>query len=272
MASCRSKISQPRQWEQWSYSKVVKADNGEGAAKWKEWRGSVTALPSGEDLTFKNVRNDGAPCKTERGVPLVITTKQMRGGKTGRPSSMPCASAVEASGCESAGGGTSRYLYLSTLSPSVAGWKEGNAVLHWNFWVPAFVPKGLAVGLWAFPNFAISPTVWVGRPSPVLSRAIPPQRRWRGWVSDQSSVKRLSTLSAEGGAYGFQKQKKTLVEKQQPPCHPPKITSPTTNDTASAAEAIDVGLSIREGPSRGVPAKLLEMGCPDPRRYRMSSR
>lgn len=86
-----------------------------GAAKWKEWRGSVTALPSGEDLTFKNVRNDGAPCKTERGVPLVITTKQMRCGKTGSPSSMPCASAVEASGCESAGGGTSRYLCLSTL-------------------------------------------------------------------------------------------------------------------------------------------------------------
>jgi hypothetical protein len=60
---------------------------------------------------------------------------------------MPCASAMEASGRECAGGGTSRYLYLSTLPPSVAGWKEGSAVLHCKFWVPAFVPKWLAVGL-----------------------------------------------------------------------------------------------------------------------------
>lgn len=117
-------------------------------------------------------------------------------------------------------------------------------------------------------RYLTNTSVWVGWPSPVLSRAIPPQRRWRGWVSDQSSVKRLSTLSVEGGAQGFQKQKKTLVEKQQTPSenHEPN------DDTASAAEAIDVGLSILEGPSRGVPAKLLEMGCPDPRRYRMSSR
>lgn len=118
-----------------------------GAAKWKEWRGSVSALPSGEDLTFKNVKNDGAPCETKRGVPLVITTKQMRCGKTGRPSSMPCASAVEASGCESVGWRYKPVPVPEDLAPSVAGWKEGNAVLHWKFWVPAFVPKGLAVGL-----------------------------------------------------------------------------------------------------------------------------
>lgn len=53
---------------------------------------------------------------------------------------------------------------------------------------------------------------------------------------------------------------KENIEKQQTPSenHEPN------SDTASAAdEAIDVGLSILQGPSRGVPAKLLKMGCQD---------
>jgi len=125
--------------------------------------------PSWEGLTFKNVRNDGAPCETERGVPLVTTTKQMC-GKVGRPSCMPCASVVEASGCEYAGGGTSWYLYLSTLPcPS----RDGRRALCYivNSGCRRLYQSGLR---WAFPNFAISPTGWVGWPSPVLRRAIPP--------------------------------------------------------------------------------------------------
>lgn len=208
MASCRLRF---RNHGNGNNGHIQRGPGGQwrGAAKWKEWRGSVSALPSGEDLTFKNVKNDGAPCETKRGVPLVITTKQMRCGKTGRPSSMPCASAVEASGCESVGWRYKPVPVPEYLAPSVAGWKEGNAVLHWKFWVPAFVPKGLAVGLPGLPNFAISPTGWVGWPSPVLSRAIPPHRRWRGWVGIRPVIcQKVVNFISEGGAYGFQKQKK----------------------------------------------------------------